>query len=124
MKEIHACGTGRNSVECEILPRVNLRQVIRGCQQRITNAYATKGDSYALVAAACSSIALQALVEAGSLKQSALGHIAETARNLGLHARLGEEVVNIALDAGPTMFDEIEQALTGETVEATAEDAA
>ena len=122
--DIHTGGASRNSVEYESLPRVNLQKVIRGCQQRIANAYATQGGGHALVAVACSSIALQAYVEAGSLIPGALGHIAETARNLGLHERLGEEVMNIALDAGPIMFHEIEEALAGEIVEATAEDAA
>jgi len=124
LKEIHACGAGRNSVECEILPRVNLQKVIRACQLRIANAYATKGDSHALVAVACSSIALQAYVEAGSLIPGALGHIEETTRNLGLHDRLGEEVMSIALDAGPMMFHEIEEALAGEAIETTVEEVA
>src|SRR5262245_31275505 len=103
------------------LPRVNMGQVIRGCQQRIATACTTKGDSHALVAVACSSIALQAYIEAGSLIPGALKHIEETARNLGLHKRLGEEIVNIALDAGPMMFHEIEEALAGEVVDVTTE---
>jgi hypothetical protein len=101
------------------LPRVNTGQLIRGCQTRIATAYATKGDSHALVAVACSSIALQAYIEAGSLIPGALKYLEETARNLGLHDRLGEEVVGIALDVGPMMFGEIEEALAGEAIEVT-----
>jgi hypothetical protein len=100
-------------------PRVNMGQVIRYWQKRIATAYATKGDSHALVEVAMSSIALQAYVEAGSLKQSSLSSIAETARHIGLHERLGEEAVNIALDAGPMLFNEIEAALTGEGIDVT-----
>jgi hypothetical protein len=52
------------------LPVVNLGQLVRDCQLRIANEYATKGDSHALVATACASIVLQAYVEAGSLRQT------------------------------------------------------
>jgi hypothetical protein len=92
---------------------VNLGQIIRDCQLRIATAYATKGDSHALVALACSSIVLQAYVEAGSLRQDALDHLAETAHNLGMPGRLGVEIVDIALDTGPMLYDAIEQALFG-----------
>ena len=89
----------------EDLPYVNLGQVIRDCKLRIAETYAKRGDSHALVALACSSIVLQAYVEAGSLRQAALAHLAHTAHGLGLHKRLGTKFVRIALRCGPMPYD-------------------
>ena len=91
--------------DSEGLKVVNLGKVIRDCKLRIATAYQKGGDSHALVAVACSSIVLQAYVEAGSLRQAALSHIADTARNLGLHRRLGAKVVFAALHTGPHLYD-------------------
>lgn len=83
----------------------DLGRIIRECQLRITCAYTSKGDSHALVAVACGSICLQAYVEAGALAPDVLDHLAETADNLGLGDRVGFEAVDIALDAGPLLYD-------------------
>jgi hypothetical protein len=91
----------------ETLPAVDLGQIVRDCRLKIATACAARGDSHALAAVACASITLQAYVEAGSLRQEAICHLAETAANLGLDDRLGEEVVGTALDAGPMLYDEL-----------------
>jgi hypothetical protein len=91
----------------EMLPAVDLGQIIRDCRLKIATVCATKGDSHALAALACGSITLQAYVEAGSLTQEAICHLAETAANLGLDDRLGGEVVGTALDAGLMLYDEL-----------------
>jgi hypothetical protein len=91
----------------------NLRQIVLDCRRRISEAFALRGDSHALAALACSSITLQFYVEAGSLRQDILDELAETANNLGLSSRLGADVVDIAADCGPMLFDAIEQALFG-----------
>ena len=90
----------------EMLPAVDLGQIIRDCRLQIAAACAAKGDSHALAALACASITLQAYIEAGSLCDEAIVHLAETAANLGLHHRLGEAVVATALDAGLMLYDE------------------
>lgn len=91
----------------EMLPAVDLGGIVRACRLKIATACATRGDSHGLAALACASITLQAYVEAGSLTQEAVGHLAETAANLGLTDRLGEPVVETALDAGPMLYDEL-----------------
>jgi hypothetical protein len=90
----------------EMLPAVDLGGIVRECRLRIATACAARGDSHALAALACASITLQAYIEAGSLCDEAVIHLAETAANLGLDHRLGEEVVETALDAGPMLYDE------------------
>ena len=90
----------------EMLPAVDLGEIVRDCRLRVVTACAAKGDSHALVELACGSITLQAYVEAGSLAQEAIDHLAETAFNLGLYDRLGEAVVATALDAGLMLYDE------------------
>ena len=91
----------------EMLPAVDLGAIIRECRLRIATACAAKGDSHGLAALACASITLQAYIEAGSLCQEAIHHLAEAADNLGLNDRLGEAVVETALDAGLMLYDEL-----------------
>ena len=86
---------------------VNFNKLICDCKLRICIAYKNGGDSHALVAVACSSILLQAYVEAGSLRQSALANIGHTAHALGMHRRLGTKVVFTALHAGMLLYDDL-----------------
>lgn len=99
-----------------VMKVIDMGQVIRDCQMKIATAYATKGDSYALVAVACASVSLQAYVEAESLAPDVIGQLAVTAHNLGLHKRLGNEYVDIALHCGPMLYDEMAAAYANEVL--------
>jgi hypothetical protein len=93
-------------------PRVvNLQKVIREEQFRISAAFVSGGDAAALQAVACASIRLGGWIVAGSLKPEAIERLAETATNLGLPDRLGEDVIEVALATGPELYAEIDYVL-------------
>jgi PP-loop superfamily ATP-utilizing enzyme len=98
--------------QIEDRPRlINLAKIIRECQLRIYAAYVHGGDSAALQAVACGSITLEGLIVAGSLKPAAIERLAETAENLGLPTRLGQQIVDVALSTGAEFYAEIDDVL-------------
>ena len=90
---------------------IDLAKIIRECQLRMAAAYVHGGDAAALQALACSSITLQGLIAAGSLTPDAIERLAATADNLGLPARLGPDIVDVALGTGAAFYAEIDDVL-------------
>jgi hypothetical protein len=99
---------------------IDVANIIRACRTRIASEYVRAGDSAALVATACASILLQAHVEAGSLRQDALDQLVETTDNLGIPDRLGADIVDAFLDAGPSLYDIVADIWARHTIPAVA----
>ena len=100
--------TQAETCKSEQLPEINVATIVRQCRLRVAEQYKLRGDSHAVIAAACASIVLEAYIVAGSLVPSALDQIREVLDNLGTTRRCGADVVDTCIGVGAALFEELE----------------
>jgi hypothetical protein len=100
--------------------KVDVYNIVLSCRQKISTEYVRRGDSGALVSAACGSIVFAALIEAGSLRADAIDMLEETLSNLGVRQRIGDDITDIFLDTGPQLFDQVADIWSRRTIQVAA----
>lgn len=89
----------------------SMAAIVRSARLAVCEAFVSGGPDAALAALAASSIRLTRHVDGGCLvPEIAFSALRDVAENLKLAKHLGQHLVEIALDAGPQFYEQLEMA--------------